>query len=309
MDQDMKRKIVSLLDGHRTMRIATIRPDGWPQTTTVGYANDGLTIYFLCGKESQKAANLAKDDRVSIAIDDDSAQVMQIKGLSMAARAHRVTDGNEGAKALGLLFARYPAQEGVTFAPPSPVDVAIFRVTPTVVSVLDYALGFAHTDVVECDTQADVLRLMKAVGKAAVAYFATVYTLGFALGTIRVLAVAPRLGELPAVILEAPIMLAASWVACGWALKAFGVRGRSAGLLVGGIAFMLLMSAEAALSFMIFGRSLDGFLRAFATAPGSVGLAGQLASATFPTLRSRPPFHHQSQRNGSRKERANARDR
>lgn len=151
MDEAVKQKIVALLDKHRTMRIATIRPDGWPQTTTVGYANAGLTLYFLCGKDSQKAANLARDDRVSLAIDDDIDQVMQINGLSMAAHAHRVVDEAEGAKALGLLFARYPAQDGVTLPLPSPADVAIFRVTPSVISVLDYTLGFAHTDLVTCD--------------------------------------------------------------------------------------------------------------------------------------------------------------
>lgn len=154
MDQAMTQKIVSLLDEHRTMRIATLRPDGWPQTTSVGYANDGLTLYFLCAKDSQKAANLAHDDRVSLAIDDDPAQVMRIKGVSMAAHARRVTDEAEGAKALALLFARYPSQEGVTFALPSPADVAIFRLTPTVVSVLDYTLGFAHSDLVACEPPA-----------------------------------------------------------------------------------------------------------------------------------------------------------
>jgi nitroimidazol reductase NimA-like FMN-containing flavoprotein (pyridoxamine 5'-phosphate oxidase superfamily) len=151
MDDALKQKIVSLLDNHRTMRIATLRPDGWPQTTTVGYANDGLTLYFLCAKESQKASNLAFDDRVSLAIDDDAAQVMQIKGLSMAAHARRIVDEAEGARALSLLFERYPAQEGVTFPAPSPADVAIFRVTPIVISVLDYTLGFAHTDLVSCN--------------------------------------------------------------------------------------------------------------------------------------------------------------
>lgn len=151
MDEVLKQKIVSLLDQHRTMRIATIRPDGWPQTTSVGYANVGLTLYFLCGKESQKAANLARDDRVSLAIDDDVDQVMQIKGVSMAAHARPVLDEAEGAQALGLLFARYPAQEGVAFTLPSPADVAIFRVTPTVISVLDYTQGFAHADLVTCE--------------------------------------------------------------------------------------------------------------------------------------------------------------
>lgn len=150
MDAEIRRKIGSLLDSHRTMRIATLRPDGWPQTTTVGYANEGLNIYFLCGKESQKASNLARDDRVSIAIDDDSTQVMQIKGLSMAAHAHRVVDEAQASKVISLLFARYPDQQGVTFPVPDPSDVAIFRVEPTVVSVLDYTLGFGHADLVNC---------------------------------------------------------------------------------------------------------------------------------------------------------------
>jgi hypothetical protein len=72
---------------HRIMTIATLRPDGWPQATTVGYAREGLTLFFLCGLNSQKAANLARDDRVSLTIDHDTPQVMEIARLSMAAHA------------------------------------------------------------------------------------------------------------------------------------------------------------------------------------------------------------------------------
>src|SRR4029079_16193697 len=95
MDSALKRKILELLDRHRIMTIATLRPDGWPQATTVGYASDGLTLYFLCGRDSQKAANLARDDRVSLTIDHDTEQVMEIIGLSMAAHAKPVQDTAE----------------------------------------------------------------------------------------------------------------------------------------------------------------------------------------------------------------------
>ena len=64
MEQGIKRKILALLDQHRVMTIATLRPDGWPQATTVGYVSEGLTLYFLCGLDSQKAANLAHDERI-----------------------------------------------------------------------------------------------------------------------------------------------------------------------------------------------------------------------------------------------------
>jgi nitroimidazol reductase NimA-like FMN-containing flavoprotein (pyridoxamine 5'-phosphate oxidase superfamily) len=63
MDQTNERKIVELLDQHRLMTIATNRPDGWPQATTVGYVNDGIKIYFLFGPESQKAQNLSRDNQ------------------------------------------------------------------------------------------------------------------------------------------------------------------------------------------------------------------------------------------------------
>lgn len=151
MDEEIRTKILTLLDQHRTMTIATLRPDGWPQATTVGYANEGLTLYFLCAPDSQKAANLAQDDRVSLTIDHDTPQVMEIAGLSMAAHAQAVTDPAEAEKALRMLMLKYPEQVAPPEPVPAPGDVRIFRVTPTVISVLDYSKGFGHTDLVTCD--------------------------------------------------------------------------------------------------------------------------------------------------------------
>lgn len=152
VNDPMKRKILALLEGHRIMTIATLRPDGWPQATTVGYVHEGLTLWFLCGRESQKARNLALDSRVSITIDHDTPDIMAITGLSMAARADRVTDPSEARKVIGMLLARYPDAPPPAAAPtmPGPEDVAVFRVSPEIVSVLDYTLGFAHTDLVRC---------------------------------------------------------------------------------------------------------------------------------------------------------------
>ena len=69
MEESIRQKILALLDAHRIMTVATLRPDGWPQATTVGYVNEGLVLYFLCGLESQKAQNLAHDNRLSLTID------------------------------------------------------------------------------------------------------------------------------------------------------------------------------------------------------------------------------------------------
>ena len=150
MDDTLRDQILTLLNQHRIMTVATLRPDGWPQATTVGYANDGFTLYFLCGLESQKAANLARDDRVSLTIDHDSPQVMEITGLSMAARAQTVTERAEAEKAMQLLMKKYPEPQSLPLPMPEPDEMRIFRLTPVVISLLDYTKGFAHTDLVTC---------------------------------------------------------------------------------------------------------------------------------------------------------------
>jgi PPOX class probable F420-dependent enzyme len=146
MDDTLKSKILELLDQHRLVTVATNRPDGWPQATTVGYVNDGLTIYFLCSSQSQKAANLVRDSRVSLTIDHDVSDPMAIKGLSLAAQAQPVTDPTEVAKAMNLLVTRYP--EYAAFPMPKPEEIAVYRVLPKVISILDYSKGFGHSDLV-----------------------------------------------------------------------------------------------------------------------------------------------------------------
>jgi nitroimidazol reductase NimA-like FMN-containing flavoprotein (pyridoxamine 5'-phosphate oxidase superfamily) len=150
LNKEIRKQILALLDQHRIMTIATLRPDGWPQATTVGYVSEGLTLYFLCGLDSQKAANLALDDRVSLTIDHDTPDLMAITGLSMAAHAQAVVDPAEANKVLRMIPLKYPEQFSMPVPMPTPEDVRIFRVTPTVISVLDYSKGFGHTELVTC---------------------------------------------------------------------------------------------------------------------------------------------------------------
>ncbi|TIV72294.1 MAG: pyridoxamine 5'-phosphate oxidase family protein, partial [Mesorhizobium sp.] len=83
-------------------------------------------------------------------IDHDAPQVMEITGLSMAAHAQPVTDRAEAEKILRMLPAKYPPQDSLPGPMPTPDEVRIFRVVPSVISVLDYSKGFGHTDLVTC---------------------------------------------------------------------------------------------------------------------------------------------------------------
>lgn len=147
MKREFKRQIVDLLNQHRIMTISTNRSDGWPQATVVSYANDSLIIYCRISRDSQKFANIALDPRVSLAIAKDYPQPLQIKGLSMAARAAEVTDQGERDHAADILLQRYPEYKVMPRLDPAAVPT--FRLTPEVVSILDYSKGFGHSDLVK----------------------------------------------------------------------------------------------------------------------------------------------------------------
>ncbi len=151
MDQALRRKMLELLDGNRILTIATNRSDGWPQATIVGYANDAELIYVIIGRDSQKHANLTRDNRVSLAIGGDTPDPVTITGLSMAARAEEVTDAAERRRAFSLMLQRYP--EYAAMAPPAPESIVLLRIRPEIVSVLDYSKGFGHADLAQVAPQ------------------------------------------------------------------------------------------------------------------------------------------------------------
>ena len=120
---------------------------------------------------------------------------------------------------------------------------------------------------------------------AAARYALTVFAAGFLLGTFRVLWLAPRLGPTAAVALELPLILAVAWIACRRTATSVPTTPR-ARLAMGGIAFLLLMAAEALIG-TAFGRGLAAQIRELTTAAGLLGLAGQIAFALFPLLQLR----------------------
>jgi PPOX class probable F420-dependent enzyme len=143
----LKRLILRLLKTHRVLTLATLRADGWPQATTVTYANDALTIYVIVSVHSQKARNIRHDARVSLTVDHDYDDWNEIRGLSMAATAALIEDEDERMRAAGLLAKKFPeiAAMGVE---EMLAETAVLKIRPKLISVLDYSKGFGHTDLV-----------------------------------------------------------------------------------------------------------------------------------------------------------------
>jgi hypothetical protein len=123
--------------------------------------------------------------------------------------------------------------------------------------------------------------------RAAVAYWAMVFALGFVLGTVRVLGLAPLVGLVPATLIELPVMLGASWLASGWLVQRFGITDCGAALAMGGLAFALLMGAECALAVMLSGETPAQWLAGLRQSHAALGLAGQIVFAVMPWWRVR----------------------
>ena len=122
--------IVALMDSQWLLTLGVNRPDGWPQVTTIGYVNDGLKLYFVIARDSQKFRNIQADPRVSVAIRPEGADADTV-GVSLAGRAVEVTDPAEVERLNQMVFERYP--EARAFCP-SGSSVAVMRLSPEIVA-------------------------------------------------------------------------------------------------------------------------------------------------------------------------------
>ena len=129
-----------------------------------------------------------------------------------------------------------------------------------------------------------VHRSARMILKPALTYFALVFAAAFLFGALRVTLIAPQMGPLAAVALEVPLILGLSWIIAGRVLGRWPITTREA-VAMGALAFALLMLAEFALAYTLFGQTPAAYAATFLTGPGALGLAGQIGFALFPALR------------------------
>lgn len=121
--------------------LATLRPDGTPQASGVGFVNEGLVLYMAMDPNSQKKINIDQNPNVGFATFKDYYKWDRVKAVQLAGRCQVVTDQAEIDK-ISMLFAqKFPwvveskmvldwyAKQG---------SVPYYRLTPHTVAYLDY---------------------------------------------------------------------------------------------------------------------------------------------------------------------------
>jgi hypothetical protein len=129
--------------------------------------------------------------------------------------------------------------------------------------------------------------------KSAVLYFALVLGTGFALGSIRVPLLVPRLGERYAELLEMPIMFIAIVLAARHVVRRFSLPASlSVRLRVGFAALFMSVLAELLLAALLQGRSVAQYIASRDPVSGSVYLVLLLLFALMPSILARVPSGH-----------------
>lgn len=151
LNHSARQFALDILNSVNDMSLATVRPDGYPQATTVSYANDGLTLYIGVGLDGQKAHNIQRNNKVSLTVTPAYQDWNHIKGLSVGGVAEIVQDPEEMRHASECMLKRFPQLKTLTAGTASlPWTGAVFvKISPQVVSVLDYEKGFGHTELYE----------------------------------------------------------------------------------------------------------------------------------------------------------------
>ena len=119
---------------------------------------------------------------------------------------------------------------------------------------------------------------------AAISYFATIFALGFVLGTVRTLWGAAALGETTFILFEVPILLIASW----WSARSLRVRHSinsfASAAVIGVCAFTFLMLAELVLATSLSGQSVGEWFARLWKVPQILGTGGQITFGAMPLL-------------------------
>lgn len=114
-------------------------------------------------------------------------------------------------------------------------------------------------------------------------YFALAFGTGFALGSVRVLLVVPRLGERWAELLEMPVMGLAVWYWARWLLRR-QVLSKQRALAAGGVALALLLAAELGTALLLQQRSLADEIARHDPVSGTAYVLMLLLFALMPAL-------------------------
>ena len=99
-------EVRAFLADHKVMQVATIGPRGWPHVVPLWYVPDGTELRGWTYAKSQKARNLERNPRATVAIEDGVAY-HELRGVMLECEVEVERDTEQVAKVGEALVDRY----------------------------------------------------------------------------------------------------------------------------------------------------------------------------------------------------------
>jgi hypothetical protein len=129
------------------LTLATLRGDGSPHASTVHFVSDDMVVYAAIAIDSGKAHDLGRDGRVALTVNAPYSNWNEIQGLSIDGVAEFITEPHELSFVSTLMVHKFPAFKQIISPEVLPWPGMLFvRITPVILSLLDYTRGFGHTE-------------------------------------------------------------------------------------------------------------------------------------------------------------------
>jgi len=129
-----------LVEGQRTAKVATTRADGRPHVAPVWFVLDGDDVVFMTGADTVKGRSLARDPRLSVAVD---LEVPPYSFVTLEGTA-TLTEDLDVMLAISIRLARryVPADQAEQFGRRNAVQGELLvRMTPTKIVAFTDLMG------------------------------------------------------------------------------------------------------------------------------------------------------------------------
>jgi hypothetical protein len=149
MNLDTRARILVYIAAHNTGSLATER-DGMPWATSLFYANDDFTLYFLAEPKTRHVQNVAQNRRVAVTISEDYPHWRLIQGVQIEGHCEEITHPIELVKAGSIYNAKFPCMGELRHVPKelgaAMAKVRLHKITPTWVRFIDNTRGLGFKD-------------------------------------------------------------------------------------------------------------------------------------------------------------------
>jgi len=112
--------------------------------SVVGYANRGFDLVFLVYRSGQKLTNIKHDDRISIAVAAEPADLHELRAVYAGAHAQEIEDEAERQEAWRQLMQRHSNLAGSQL--PDSKEAVLMRARCKYVSMLDFTQSLGHRE-------------------------------------------------------------------------------------------------------------------------------------------------------------------